>query len=359
MNPTPSSFQNRIRGSLLGGAVGDALGAPVEFDSRADIVRRFGAGGIRDFAPMDGVLGAITDDTQMSLSTAEGFIRAYVRFCQKGICSPESVIHHAYMRWLKTQGVEPERLGSDIGMDGWLVGLRQLWVRRAPGATCLAALREAPGLGGRAPNNSKGCGTVMRIAPLGLGSQPDAPLNLFKLAADVSGLTHGHPTACLSAGFLAVLISHLVEGVSLPDAIAAGKRLLIAEPDHRETLMAIADAEMMAANVKADWAAVEQLGGGWVAEEALAIALYSVLTTSNFEDAVALAVNHSGDSDSTGAIAGNIAGALYGGDGIPARGLESLELRNEITSVADDLLEVRVNRLNTDDPAVWNRYPGW
>jgi len=263
------------------------------------------------------------------------------------------------MRWLKTQGEEPEQLAFDIGMDGWLIGLRQLWVRRAPGATCLSALRKASRLGVRADNSSKGCGTVMRIAPLGLGSLPDAPIGLFKFAADVAGLTHGHPTACLSAGFLAVLISHLVEGASLTDAIAAGKRLLIAEPDHRETLMAIADAECMSANVRADSAAVEQLGGGWVAEEALAIALYAVLTTSNFEDAIVLAVNHGGDSDSTGAIAGNIAGALYGVEGIPARWLEPLELRDEITSVADDLLAVREDTLDVDDQAVWNRYPGW
>lgn len=331
----------------------------MEFESRADIVRRFGSRGIRDFVPLDGVLGAITDDTQMGIFCAEGFIRAYVRFCLKGICSPESVIHHAYMRWLKTQGEEPNRLTFDVGMDGWLIGLRQLWVRRAPGATCLSALREAPGLGGRAPNNSKGCGTVMRIAPLGLGSLPDAPIGLFKFAADVAGLTHGHPTACLSAGFLAVMISHLVEGASLPDAIAAGKRLLVAEPDRGETLRAISDAEVMAVNVKADPAAVEQLGGGWVAEEALAIALYSVLTTSNFEDAIVLAVNHGGDSDSTGAIAGNIAGALYGTDGIPDRWLAHIELRDEISSVADDLLAVREDTLDVDDQAVWNRYPGW
>lgn len=358
-NLKPGQSQRRIRGSLLGGAVGDALGAAVEFDSRADIVRRFGARGIRDFVPVDGVLGAITDDTQMSLFTAEGVIRAYVRASLKGICSQEAVIHHAYMRWLKTQGGHPERLGFEIGMDGWLIGLRQLWVRRAPGSTCLSALQGATRLGGHADNNSKGCGTVMRIAPIGLGSTPDAASDIFKLGAAVAGLTHGHPTACLSAAFLAVLISHLVDGAPLSKAIDAGRRLLVAELGHEETLAAIENAETMAANVRADSAAVERLGGGWVAEEALAIALYCVLTTSTFEDAVVLAVNHGGDSDSTGAIAGNIAGALYGISAIPARWLKRLELRDEIVSVADDLLAVREDTLDVDDQAVWDRYPWW
>ena len=357
MTASPSA-QLRIRGSLLGGAVGDALGAPIEFDSLSEIVGKFGPQGIRDFAPAYGMVGAITDDTQMALFTAEGVIRAYVRARRKGICAPESVVHHAYMRWLKTQGETPERLGFDIDMDGWLIELRPLWERRAPGATCLSALRNAPQFGSRARNDSKGCGTVMRAAPIGLALCPDAQPDLFQFSVDVAALTHGHPTAALSAGFLAVLISHLVEGVSLLESIEAGRRHLITAPDNDETLAAIANAEKLAGAVRADSAAIERLGGGWIAEEALAIALYSVLTTSSFEDAVVLAVNHSGDSDSTGAIAGNIAGALYGADAIPGRWLEAIELREEISDVADDLLGVRLGALDADDKRTRIRYPG-
>ena len=70
------SLTSRCRGCLLGGAVGDALGAPVEFMRHSQIVARFGPGGVRDFAPAYGRTGAITDDTQMSLFTAEGLLRA-------------------------------------------------------------------------------------------------------------------------------------------------------------------------------------------------------------------------------------------------------------------------------------------
>ena len=100
-----SPISERYRGTLLGGAVGDALGAPVEFMRRSEIVAQFGDGGIADYAPAYGRLGAITDDTQMTLFTAEGALRAYVRWSLRGLCHPPSVIHYAYLRWLHTQGV--------------------------------------------------------------------------------------------------------------------------------------------------------------------------------------------------------------------------------------------------------------
>ena len=82
---------------------------------------------------------------------------------------------------------------------------------------------------------------------------------------------------------------------------------------------------------------MESLGGGWVAEEALAIGLYCALVARDFAHGVLLAVNHGGDSDSTGSIAGNLLGLVQGEKAIPGRWLERLELRDVITEVADDL----------------------
>jgi hypothetical protein len=111
---------DRIRGSLLGGAVGDALGAGIEFLSLEAIRERFGFLGVDDFVPAYGRVGAITDDTQMTLFTAEGLIRAWCRFEDRGICHPPSIVHHAYLRWLLTQGEKPKQKGIDIRKDGWL-----------------------------------------------------------------------------------------------------------------------------------------------------------------------------------------------------------------------------------------------
>ena len=99
----------RFAGCLLGGAVGDALGAPVEFCTDAEICARFPEG-VREFAPAYGRVGAITDDTQMTLFTAEGLIRGFVRWQTRGIGPVfQSTVGHAYLRWLKTQEVEPRK----------------------------------------------------------------------------------------------------------------------------------------------------------------------------------------------------------------------------------------------------------
>lgn len=121
----------------------------------------------------------------------------------------------------------------------------------------------------------------------------------------------------------------------VPDAIAGAIDKLKRDPGHAESLLAIEHAMSLATTRTPDADTVEQLGGGWIAEEAVAISLYCVLISSLFQDAVLLAVNHSGDSDSTGAITGNLWGLMHGIDAIPATWLERLELRDEITAIAD------------------------
>src|SRR5262245_51851449 len=137
---------NRVRGCLLGGAVGDALGAAVEFMSLTEIQRRFGEQGVLDFA---GRTAAITDDTQMTLFTAEGLIRARVRAAERRICHIPSVIHHALLRWLHTQGGQSQAIPRyrDDWPDGWLIQQRELFSRRAPGRTCLSALQASTRFG--------------------------------------------------------------------------------------------------------------------------------------------------------------------------------------------------------------------
>lgn len=104
--------------------------------------------------------------------------------------------------------------------------------------------------------------------------------------------------------------------------------------------------------------AIEQLGEGWIAEEALAIAVYCALVADSFQEGVLLAVNHGGDSDSTGAIAGNLLGALYGVRSIPQYWLDGLELQGVIAEVAGDLWECREWKTGQAD-RLWGKYPGW
>lgn len=349
-------LSSRYRGCLLGGAVGDALGAPVEFMDIATIRKQFGSGGIRDFVPYAGKLGAITDDTQMTLFTADGLLVAALREKIDGV-APDcpSFVAQAYQRWLVTQG-DKSQLTPAV-QSGWLIRHRELFARRAPGITCLTTLGKMKRLDEMASNDSKGCGGVMRMAPVGLfvyGRQEvptDPGQTAFALGCQLAGITHGHPAGQHASGVLATLIARVLQGVSLPSAIDEVKALLKTQDKHEETLAAINLAVRLAEDSGDSDNHLRQLGQGWVAEEALAIAIYCALRSDSFEEGVMLAVNLTGDSDSTGAIAGNLLGALYGVEAIPKRWLEPLELREVIAVVADDLLSWPQWRIGDCPPA--------
>ena len=362
---------SRFRGSLLGGAVGDALGAPVEFMSLREIQSQFGPDGIRDFHPDFGRYGSITDDTQMTLFTAEGLLRAHVQERTRGLTAIPAVVAHAYQRWLITQGVV--RRGNPTGMDGWLIQHRELFSVRAPGNTCLTALTNRETLDdlGPARNQSKGCGGVMRVAPIGLyaaarGLGPEAA---FSLGREVSALTHGHPTGQLPGAVLAMVIGGLVQGQDLPAALLEAEAHLRLQPDHEETLAALVRARALAGSATPSPEALVEIGQGWIAEEALAVALFCALRAGNLEEGVIMAANITGDSDSTAAITGNLLGAAQGLHEIPERWLDKLELRKVIIEMSDDLATLQQWRLAPPgqegqaaepEQAYWsNRYPGW
>src|SRR6056297_1756487 len=329
----------RFRGCLLGGAVGDALGAPVEFMSRTEILEQYGPAGIAGYAPAYGGLGRITDDTQMTLFTAEGLLQGWQSGCEAGSESLVQATRRAYLHWLHTQEPDP-------GLDGARVASRllrrsELHSQRGPGETCLASLRAARASDAPVENDRKGCGGLMRVAPAGLffwrPLQACSPRPAFRLAAELAGLTHGHPTGQLAAGVLAVLVLSLVDGMRLPQALAIAKQILASQPGHEETLRAIEHAECLARSPIRRPEAIAALGEGWLAEEALAIAVYCALVSQAFEEGVVLAVNHDGDSDSTGAITGQLLGAMHGVEAIPPQWLEPLELRALISEMADQL----------------------
>jgi ADP-ribosylglycohydrolase len=360
-------MRSRFRGCLIGGAVGDALGAPVEFMNYGEIVGKFGPGGIRDYVSAYGKTGAITDDTQMTLFTAEGMLRAYVRGCMRGISTFTGVTGHAYQRWLESQGYTSS---MEIGRDGWLWEQKALHSARAPGRTCISALKSKRDFGDKAINDSKGCGGVMRVAPVGLyawhrRTEEGSAAEFFNIASEIAGLTHGHPTGQWPAGVLALLVMRCLEGVPLVESLIEAKTILKTKDRYQETLNAILIAEALAASGQPVGAGqVEKLGGGWVAEEALAISLYCGLVATDFEHGIALAVNHGGDSDSTGAIAGNLLGALLGVESIPEGWRRSLELSDVIQQVADDLLEFPTWNIGEyvtegDNDRILARYPGW
>ncbi|MDR0811635.1 MAG: ADP-ribosylglycohydrolase family protein [Paludibacter sp.] len=322
---------------LLGGAIGDALGAPIEFMSINQIRKVFGSQGITGYVEYAGDRGAFTDDTQMTLFTAEGLLRAYQRGTLRGIANISVVTctYKAYLLWLRTQS-ESFRPDAD---DGWLIQQKELFNCRAPGNSCLSALTSGKmGTMKEPVNDSKGCGGIMRMAPVGLVFAGD-PKRAFRLGCELAAITHGHPSGYLSAGFFASLIALLVTGESLENAIAQSIRSLEGYPEHKETLSAVNKALKFAQTAECTPENIERLGGGWVGEEALAIALYCSLCFPNdFEKGVLASVNHSGDSDSTGSITGNIAGLMLSDKNIiPQRWIENLLYKEIVLQIAEDL----------------------
>lgn len=341
--PPPDALRRRWRGCLLGGGVGDALGAPVEFMSIMEIRERFGAAGIVDMTTAFERPGAVTDDTQLTLFTADGLLRAHVRQSLEGSANVAAIVAHAYQRWLLTQGL-PAPLLDATGDQGWLIAQRELFAKRVPGHACVSSLTAMPTLGAKARNDAKGCGGVMRVAPVGLycarepgSTDQRAARRAFDLGADLAGLTHGHPTGQVAAGAFAAIVALLAREWELDEAIDEVLPLVVKRPLGSETGDAIGRAVALAKQGDATPENVATLGEGWTAEEALAIALYAALATPDFTSGVLVAVNHDGDSDSTGAIAGNLIGAWRGVDNIPRKWLSALELGATLAAIADDL----------------------
>jgi len=188
-------------------------------------------------------------------------------------------------------------------------------------------------------NNSKGCGGVMRIAPVGLLFHK-SPAQAFEIGAELAAMTHGHPSGFLSAGYLAALIAFINNGDSLQDAISKSGDILTQYPGHEETQVAVDKALKLFEQGNPTYHKIELLGGGWVGEEALAIAVFCALSFPQHDevlDALSLAVSHSGDSDSTGAICGHLLGALHGVQTLPEELLTALECRQIVQRLAWDI----------------------
>ena len=305
---------SRVLGCLLGGALGDALGAPIEFWGSERIARDCVRGSFtEEFLPTHygDSLGLVTDDTQMTLFTLEGLLR----WRDDPTLDPMRELHASYLQWWDTQRLA----GPPAGASG-LAAQQWLYARRAPGVTCSSALetaRTSGRLGDPAVNDSKGCGGVMRAAPFGLLGL-DSPGELAALGASV---THGHPTGQVSSGAFAVIIDRIMAGASLRSAVEAAITWSADAGDAGETSAALLGAvDLAESGDPPSQSLVESLGGAWVGEEALAMSVYCALILSardQVAEALELATLHGGDSDSTGAITGSILGALHGVDALP------------------------------------------
>ncbi|MBT2209073.1 MULTISPECIES: ADP-ribosylglycohydrolase family protein [Actinomadura] len=335
---------DRVLGCLLGGGIGDALGAPLEGFTLDVIREKHGPDGPDDFVAERFGRGAITDDTQLTMFTAYALVQASARERAGGGArgvgtAAPGLLQAAYLTWFRGQGEEFPDQGVEGG--GWLAGEPALMTRRGPGRSTLAALHRAaerrrptvPLGTPREPNgDSKGCGGTMRAAPCGFGHAD--PADAFELGCRAAALTHGHPSGYLPAGVHAAMVSALLRGAELEESLHLAREQLKRHPGNRETLEALGHAASLRHEGPATPERLQTLGGGWTGDQAIAIAVYAALAPGDVESRLRLAVTHTGDSDSTGAICGNLLGARYGADAFPRRWRDGLEVGSALTRLA-------------------------
>ena len=319
----------KTSGSLFGLAYGDALGKPTEFQDYETIVAAYGPAGPRE---LTGEPALVTDDTQMMLAVGEALVAA-------GPLTPasfEPVLRRAFLAWASS----PDN-------------------NRAPGMTCLRACGDlADGRAWQRASqiHSKGCGANMRVTPVGLvpGLTDEQRSGAAQLQA---GLTHGHATGLAASELTAYAVLWLRDGLTPQDLLARlrahcadqrrvyrddwlgdlWKRPAVETPE--DFIAGGWDECAAALDVVADALRRGDGGGdpclrtgaGWIAEEALATALYCYLLTPD-EPVTALgrAAATSGDSDSIACLAGAFAGAALGMAAWPAAWQQRIEYADRL-----------------------------
>lgn len=295
-------LRDRYRGCLLGLAAGDALGAPVEFINRDEIALRYGlvremlGGGWLDTKP-----GEYTDDTQMTLAITRSI-------AELGRIAPAD-IGTRFVQWMESM---PKDIGNTTLQSLGYLAAGMPWDE--------AGARTAA----RKGDSGAGNGSIMRTAPIGLACRNDLEA-LIRQSIDISRITHADPRCCWSCVALCQAIAALLGDT---DDVLAAATVGIEEPEVVATL------EKAATIGRAD-----VRSGGYVLHT-LGAAFWAFVNHDSFEDVVVAAVNLGGDADSSGAVAGALAGACYGASAIPERWLAVLQSRQELTDLADRLLEL-------------------
>lgn len=310
-----AAIRDRMEGCILLGAAGDAMGYVVEFKQVDEIVRQFG--GRISFSQPDlwrhRHLGHIvSDDTQMTMFGMEALCRVIEGRSVASVQAVTDETRVSYLQWYETQG----RKAVSAPRSG-LLSFPEMFAARAPGNTCLSALR----LGGRGSvrspaNDSKGCGGVMRVAPFAFlpGVDEDA---LWVLSTASAALTHGHRLGWASAGALALIIRRVLLGASIREAVETSISYLRqgACPEMGDVLE---QGLRHAGRSEIPSEEIESLGGGWVGEECLLIGAVAAMMDADVATRMDVAANHGGDSDSTASVAGQIIGTLLGRSALEA-----------------------------------------
>lgn len=300
--------EDKAKGLIFGLAIGDALGYPTEFMSLSRIKEKYGEEGIRDLP--DPAL--YTDDTQMTIAIAEALISAG----DQDVDTIMEAVCEELIKWRHS----PEN-------------------NRAPGNACLQGVRNME-LGTHCAESgvadSKGCGSAMRVAPIGYLYQHD-PEKLKEVARASGICTHGHHTAVAASVGAAYLVKLAMDGVEPENMVR--ELLSFTKGISKEFERAISMVEGCL-EYRDEEMALKALGEGWVGEEAVALALYCFLRSpDDYVKTVLRGANTDGDSDSIASIAGGISGARLGLEAISEDWRQQIEKADYLDGLSTRLAE--------------------
>jgi len=304
------------RSALIGAAVGDALGVPVEFQSRKTRVDD-PVTGMRAYGTHHQPAGTWSDDTSMILATMAGLIKA-------GTYSPELVMQE-FAAWVEKAAHTPHGEVFDIGI-----------------ATRSAIRRYESGLpatecGGK-DEMSNGNGSLMRILPVALAYADDP--DLINRATEISSLTHSHERSKFCSAFFCLVVSELMHRSPLRDAVDFAWKVMDARwsfsTQERPRFEALRP-ELLFARRE------DEIGSSGHVIDTLEAVLWVNEVNEDYAGTVLHAVNLGDDTDTTGCVAGALAGIIHGYDAIPVEWRETLVKREKLETMAVDFSGVRRN----------------
>jgi ADP-ribosylglycohydrolase len=285
----------------------------------------------------------ISDNTQMTVFTVDGLIWADDRAIKRGVYAYIPCLFYSYQKWYYTQTGSLADKDYEFLLKGEILDWEDLFARRGTGETSMTALagsiRNKYGTLKNRVNSSKGCGSVMRVAPIGLYFWKNEE-TAFRIGMESGALTHGHIDAILSSGYYAAFIADIIYGMDLREAALKALSRLKLHRGHETASGLIEKAIDLASGGKSALKAMEMIGDGYTADEATALAVFVCLRyKDDFDGAVLTATTFGGNTDSIAPIVGNALGACYGLDIIPPKWIASLELSDLLSHGADLLIE--------------------
>ena len=310
-----------VTGAILGLAVGDALGVPVEFQPRQKL-KREPVMNMRSGGSWEQAAGTWSDDTSMTIAAMESIAR-------RGKIDYQDIMEN-FLRWYEHDEFTATGKLFDIG-NTTRAAIVRFSRRILPPTHC-----------GSTDERSNGNGSLMRILPATLylfGTRGKIAAEELEIIHEFSALTHGHIISKMACGIYSLIAAQILLGKNISDAFRLGM-------DDAKKFYGTDEAFSHFARLcDENFAALpeDEISSSGYVLHTLEAALWCLLNTIGYRTAVLRAVNLGDDADTTGAVAGGLAGILYGVEGIPADWLGTLKKRDYLEKIADDFSKLLPN----------------